>query len=203
MVEHMDSIIHEEREWLRKLFEGDELAFQKIFYRYYEYLVLRAYHILHDEEKSKDMVQDVFFDFWKKRKELRIEGSLKAYLRKSVVNRAIDTWRSGKRMQIVQDHPLHEQPNQEVSGQQNLEHNELQIAINKAIDSLPERCRQVFLLSRFENMSHKEISESLDISTKTIENHMTKALRTIRRAIGLISFILAGVWIISIVINSL
>lgn len=180
----MHTTATEEKVWLQQLIKGDEKALQNIFERYYKYLVVTAYNILHDDERAKDMVQDVFFGLWKKREKLNVQGELKPYLRRAVVNRAIDVWRSKKKGGTWEEVSEVTQPSGEASAQQQLEGADLQKAINAAIDSLPERCRQVFALSRFENLSHKEIAQQLDISVKTIENQMTKALRIIRKALA-------------------
>ena len=138
-----------------------------------------------------------------KRASLNVKGELKPYLRRAVVNRAIDVWRSKKSSGTWEEVSEITQASGEASVQQQLEGAELQQAINVAIDSLPERCRQVFALSRFENLSHKEISQQLDISVKTIENQMTKALRIIRVALaehGLKGII---IWMLNWLANSL
>lgn len=180
----MQTTATEEKDWLKLLAEGDEQALQLIFNRYYKYLVVTAYNILHDDEQAKDMVQEVFFDLWRKRTEVKVQGSLKPYLRRAVVNRAIDAWRSKKRGGTWEEITDHNYEAQETSAQQHLEAADLKRVINLAVDSLPERCRQVFALSRFEDLTHREIAERLDISVKTIENQMTKALRIIRSVLA-------------------
>ena len=180
----MQSTATEERDWLQLLAKGDEKALQSIFHRYYKYLVVTAFNILKDDERAKDIVQEVFFDLWKKRAEVRIQGNLKPYLRRAVVNRAIDDWRSRKRAGSWEDISDHNQEAQQTSAQEALEAADLQKIVATAVDALPERCRQVFALSRFEDLSHKEIAERLNISVKTIENQMTKALRIIRSVLA-------------------
>ncbi len=155
-----------------------------IFNRYYKYLVVTAYNLLHDDHRAKDIVQDVFFDLWKKRDNLNIHGSLKSYLRKVVVNRCIDEVRRIKRRGRPEEVQDFNQPALNYSPESQLEAEELQQTINRAIDGLPDRCRTVFTLSRLEGLSHKEISAELGISLKTIENQMTKALKIIREAVS-------------------
>ena len=180
----MQTTTTEEKKWLQLLLKDDEKALQLIFDRYYKYLVVTAYNVLHDDHRSKDLVQDVFFDLWKRRENLKVQGSLKSYLRKAVVNRCIDETRRKKRSGTTEEIQDFNQPDQHISPQQQLETEELQQVINRAIDSLPGRCREVFALSRFEGFSHKEIAAKLDISVKTIENQMTKALKIIRAAVA-------------------
>jgi len=173
----------EEQLYIQKLKRGDELALEYFFNKYYKYLVVTAYKILHDDFMAKDIVQDVFFHLWEKRSSWEIID-IKSYLRRAVYNKSIDVIRKKKRKggwteEITDiDHP------QESSNiMENIEANELQEKINKAIDSLPDRCRTIFCLSRFENLSHKEIASQLDISVKTIENQITKALKIMRKHI--------------------
>lgn len=180
----MQTTATEEKDWLKLLAEGNEQALQLIFNRYYKYLVVTAYNILHDDERAKDMVQEVFFDLWRKRAEVKVQGSLKPYLRRAVVNRAIDVWRSKKRGGTWEEITDHNFEAKETTAQQHLEAADLKRVLHIAVESLPDRCRQVFALSRFEDLTHREIAERLNISVKTIENQMTKALRVIRTVLA-------------------
>ncbi len=173
----------QEQEWLQALQEGSHAALEAIFDTYYKYLVVSTYKLIQDDDRAKDLVQDVFFTLWTKREELVIHGSLKAYLRRAVVNRAIDEIRKNKRLVWDEGDVANQQVSVSPSADQLLDAQDLQQTINSAIQQLPEKCRVVFGLSRFENLSHKEIAEQLGISTKTIENQITKALKIIRLAV--------------------
>ncbi len=180
----MDTTINStDQSILALLQQDDERAMERIFDTYYSYLVTTAYHVLMDEHQAKDLVQDVLFHFWTKRDTLTIESGLKSYLRRSVVNRSIDQIRRKKRFGVAEEITDYNQASNEVSTQEMMETADLQSAIMVAVDSLPERCKLIFSLSRFEDMSHQQIADQLDISKKTIENQMTKALKTIRKAI--------------------
>lgn len=161
----------------------DERAMERIFDEYYSYLVTTAYHVLMDQHQAKDLVQDVLFHFWSKKDTLTIENGLKSYLRRSVVNRSIDQIRRKKRFGVAEEITDYNQASTDVSTQEMMETSDLQGAIMTAVNGLPERCKLIFSLSRFEDMSHQQIADQLDISKKTIENQMTKALKTIRKAI--------------------
>ena len=174
----------EDKDWLEQLLKDDEKGLQSIFDRYYKYLVVTAFKVVNDDHQARDIVQEVFFDFWKKREQHNINISLKAYLRRSVVNRSIDYLRSKKRIGSSEEITDYNQPSDNASIQDIMETNDLQTALQAAIDGLPERCREVFSLSRFEDMSHKEIAAKLDISVKTIENQMTKALKILRKVLA-------------------
>ena len=172
-----------EKEWLFALKQGNQQALKKIFNQYYKYLLVTSYNYIADSEKAKDIVQDVFFELWKKREQLDIQGSLKPYLRKAAVNRSLNYLKSVKRFDFGEKVVEMNLTDKEERADQKLEASDLQVIINKAVDSLPERCRLVYLLSRKENLSHKKIAEQLDISLKTIENQITKALKVIRRSV--------------------
>ncbi len=173
----------EEKEWLQALKAGKEIALQKIFNHYYKYLVVTGYNITGDNEKAKDLVQDVFFELWKKREQLDIQSSLKSYLRRAVVNRSLNYIKTQKRFDFGDENFDAQTPDQAFSAQKILEGQDLKSALNAAIDSLPTKCKAIFMLSRYEKLSHKEIATKLDISTKTIENQITKALKIVRTAV--------------------
>lgn len=174
----------EEKEWLQSMKAGKESALQKIFKHYYKYLVVTGYNITGDNEKAKDLVQDVFFELWKKREQIEVQSSLKAYLRRAVVNRSLNYIKTQKRFDFGDENFDAQTPDKTFSAQKNLEAQDLKSAINGAIDSLPAKCKAIFMLSRFEKLSHKEIAAKLDISTKTIENQITKALKIVRAAVN-------------------
>ena len=177
------SISQEEKNWISELKAGKEIALRKIFDSYYKYLVVTAYNIVNDQSKAKDLAQDVFYELWKKREKIQINTSLKAYLRRSVINRSLNFIKSQKRFQFGDEALSTEWQSKENDAQQVLEGTDLQHMINRTIDALPEKCKLIFKMSRLEKFSHKEIAQQLNISTKTIENQMTKALKTLRAAL--------------------
>ena len=172
-----------EKEWIIGLQQGDEKALKSIFNQYYKYLLVSAYNIVGDNAKAKDLVQDVFYEIWKKRSQIDIQFSLKAYLRKAVVNGGLNYLKKHQRIDWGEDHFDAQTPDREASPHTLIETADLQSVINTAINNLPSKCKTIFTLSRFEKMAHKEIAQQLDISTKTIESHITKALKLIRLAV--------------------
>lgn len=177
------SITVTEEQLLQLLQTEDERAMELIFDAYYAYLVKAAYHVLMDEHRAKDLVQDVLFNFWSKRDQLQLQSGLKAYLRRAVINRSIDQIRRKKRFGVPEEITDYNMTDTTASTQELLETSDLKQTILQAVNRLPEKCKLIFTLSRFENLSHKEIAEQLDISKKTIENQMTKALKVIRQAV--------------------
>ena len=164
--------------------QNDEAAFRELFEAYYRYLVATAYQYLREAQLSRDLAQDVFVEVWDKRAQLRIEGAPKAYLRRAVINKCLNRIKREGRMDVTDPVELPETGTAPVAPAA-LAAAELQVVVDRAIAALPERCRVIFCLSRFEQKSHQEIAAALGISTKTIENQMTKALKALRAAVAL------------------
>jgi RNA polymerase sigma-70 factor (ECF subfamily) len=166
----------------------DIASFEKLFRSQHGNLVLSAYRILNDKARAEDVVQDVFMKLWQKRDEISVSENLPAYLHRAVTNHAINIYKQqyGK---VIQ-HP-EETLEQKITGNAEAADSatitgELNERIEKAISTMPDSSRGVFLLSRFEEMSYKEISEQLEISVKTVEKHMSNALKHLRRFLPLI-----------------
>lgn len=183
----------EEKILLQRIKKNDEAAFRQLFDAYYKYLTVTAYRYLHEGEKAKDMAQDAFVELWNRRESLTITSGVKAYLRKAVVNKCLNYIKREKRIDFSENALLPETPTSP-DATDNLEYEETRKTIQDAIDTLPEKCRIIFCMSRFDEKSHKEIAAELDISTKTIENQITRALKTLRsvlsaRALTILAFI--------------
>jgi RNA polymerase sigma-70 factor (ECF subfamily) len=126
-------------------------------------------------------VQEVILELWNKKDSLEVNTSLFAYLKRSVYNRSLNFIKS--RAKIASDEqPLLLMKDKEDSIEEELYGSEMASKLNKVIESLPEKCRHVFALSRFEEKTYNEIAEMLDISSKTVENQISKALKILRNA---------------------
>ncbi len=174
--------IPRDKELLLQLKSSDEGAYRQLFDRYYEKLVITSLQITKDSNIAKDAAQEVFLALWKNRNTINIQQSLPAYLKRGVVNRSLNVIKSRKRHagDIVPEALILPTPSK---ADRMIEFDELQQFVHKAIDQLPDRCREVFVLCRFEGYSHKEIATQLNISTKTVENQMTKALKVLRKTV--------------------
>ncbi len=168
-----------------QLREGDTRALRRLFDRYYPGLVSVVYTYVNDEDTSKDIAQEVFVDLWSRRHTLHIEQSLGAYLHRAAINRALNHLKAQQRYQIYDDGtPWNYLPDTtEQDLQWKARQDELEERLREAIEQLPEKCRVVFLLSRFERMTHRQIAEHLGISVKTIENQLLRAMRLLRQAL--------------------
>lgn len=177
----MDNAHHQD--WLTKMQQGDRVALQAIFDQQYEFVCKAIFRFVQDPGLTEDLAQEVFIRFWEKRESINISSSLSAYLRRMAVNEALAYMRKKSRYQ-ADELPIHLPGQQAASADQALEAEELSKDISIAIGSLPPRCRTIFQLSRFEELSYREIGEKLDISIKTVENQMGKALKVLRKKLS-------------------
>lgn len=160
--------------------EGDEIAFEMIFKEYYQALCRYANSFLNDREEAEEVVQASFLGIWEKRTTLFITTSLKAYLYQAVRNRCLNVIKHEK---VKQQHAQHEAvmtANHYDGTSDAVLSGELEQKIYLAMQALPEQCRLVFKLSRFEELKYQEIADQLNISVKTVENQIGKALKIMR-----------------------
>lgn len=175
------------QEYLQGLIDGNEEAFRLIMEHWYARLYNFANGYLNDEENTKEVLQDVFLRLWDHRQKLAVNTVLNAYLFTLTRNRCIDIIRREKLMlQFRTD--KQEEYNRLTENfdalsdpiLDNLFAMEVLTEITRAVNGLPEQCRKVFLLSRSKGLKNREISKELGLSEKTVESHLTKALRTIK-----------------------
>jgi RNA polymerase sigma-70 factor (ECF subfamily) len=162
-----------------KIKHGDEEAFNHAFNLYYSRLTFFADHLVHDFDLSRSIVQDVFVDLWINHENLDIHFSLKSFLFQTVKNKALNVLKHRK----VESKFLAEQKKKDepVSVQDFMEEAELNDKINSAIQELPPKCKEIFMLCRFEELKYSEIAERLNISVKTVEMQISIALKKIRQ----------------------
>jgi RNA polymerase sigma-70 factor (ECF subfamily) len=158
----------------------DAKAFELLFKRHYKPLCRRVNAMLNDEEATEDVVQALFIKIWESRETIQTPDSVAAYLFTAARNRALNYIKSQSRKSSneVPLTNLHDESDNRMEEQ--MDAKELQKALYAAIDALPEKRREVFVLSRFEGKSYKEIAEIMQISVKTVEAQMGKALSTLR-----------------------
>ena len=169
---------------------GDGLAFAEIYQRYTGALFIHAYRILGDEEEAKDVIQELFAVLWIKRNTIVLRTSLSSYLYSSVKNRILDFIAHKK----VEDRYVRSlgrfiDEGEYVTDQQ-VREKELSELIEREVALLPPRMREVFELSRRDNLSYKEIAEELNISDKTVKKQVNTALSILRQKLD-IAFICA------------
>lgn len=169
-----------EKDLLEAIREGDQTAFEMIFKEYYQALCRYANSFLNDREEAEEVVQGSFIGIWEKRSALYITTSLKAYLYQAIRNRCLNVIKHEKVKQQHAEHQLVMMPNHDEATTNTVLSNELEKKIYLAMQALPEQCRLVFKLSRFEELKYQEIADQLNISVKTVENQIGKALKIMR-----------------------
>jgi RNA polymerase sigma-70 factor, ECF subfamily len=160
---------------------GTEDEFEQVFRAYFKSLHAYACTLLRDPVIAEEMVQTVFVRLWERRTDLEIREKLSSYLYRAVHNESMNYLKHIKRRSTYQSHAMRQQrhtQHTETSGKLSLR--ELEGRLQKAMNELPEQCRTIFQLSRFEELKYREIADKLGISVKTVENQMGKALKLMR-----------------------
>jgi len=150
-----------------------EQRFEEIFKTYYQGLYAYAFTILRDEAMAGELVQEVFYRVWLKRDRLEIRSSIKAYLYRAIYNACMDQLKHKNYLPMA-DAASDEDADRKIA------EDELQKSLQKALNQLPEQCRTIFQLSRFERLKYQDIARHLGLSVKTVEAQMGKALRRLR-----------------------
>lgn len=174
---HQDTQEGEECQRVERIRAGDEAAFERLFHTFYEDLCRFASQYVSASDVVEDLVQDVFFNVWERRRALDAQQSIQAYLYKAVRNEALKHLNQ-QRVRKQQGKPQQELRERSLQGspEQALWNKELEAEAQKALDALPERRRRIFMLSREHDLTYAEIADLLDISVKTVETQMGRAL---------------------------
>jgi len=164
-----------------------------LFRKYYAALCKSLYRTLRDATLAEDIVQEVFLKVWEMRESLQLDEAMQSYLYRSCYNTALNFLKTQKQKTDIDQ--LEAVPSED-SAEKNLSFLEAEKQILTAVEALPPKTRLVFSLSRFEELSYKEIAERLDISVKSVEKHMGIALQRLREnlreyLVGLLLFLLA------------
>lgn len=169
---------------IKHLNANSQLAFDEIYDRYWKRLFTIAFNKLNDFHVAEEVVQDIFTSLWLRKSELEITTSLASYLAVSVKYRVIREYANREKQRKFEVHILETVSQFDNSTQDSLSFGELKAELNKGIISLPEKCRIVYQLSREQGFSQKEIAEKLNISEKTVESHIGKAIKRLRIQLG-------------------
>ena len=162
----------------------DKAAFEELFRSYFTHLCSFAQKFVHDHDEAKDIVHNVFINLWDKRDQVDLNTSLKSYLFQGVHNRSLNYIRDNKKL-IQFDAPQSEaELGQYMESKDHLETEEAESRINRALDALPEKCKEIFLMNRFDELKYREIAEKLNISIKTVETQMSRALKALRERLS-------------------
>jgi RNA polymerase sigma-70 factor (ECF subfamily) len=167
--------------------QGSQKAFERLFKDYFKSLHAYAYTFLKDDEQAEEVVQNVFCRVWEKRDQLKTDGSIKAYLYRAVHNESLNYLKHQKvraGFGVYYADEMEQNAGGDEPASKKLMAAELQRHIEKAMSELPEQCRIIFQLSRFEQLKYQQIADQMGLSIKTIENQMGKALRVMRQKLA-------------------
>ena len=171
--------LQEDKKLFREITKGDEKAFEKLFHKYYGHLCLFASSILNNDSSAEEIVQDFFVKLWEKRDQLSIESSVKNYFFRSVKNLCLNFIQHNKTKLRYAQKVIADAENNNLFDDGFTEI-DLAEKIEESIQSLPEKRREIFRMSREKGLKYREIAEKLNISIKTVETQMGLAIKTLR-----------------------
>ena len=188
-----------ERNILKELKYGSKKAFEYVFKTHYDALCRYAREILRDEHQAEDVVTNLFVIIWDDRKKIDIHTSIRSYLYRSTYHACLNTLRKKKSENKYRDFFLHHTEFEKSHDYGSLSfplsgiiEKELNGEIDKVINDLPPRCRKIFLMSRYDELSHQEIAEKLDLSVNTVKCQVMNALKKIQIALKDIIIFIMG-----------
>ncbi len=175
----MESFKENEKIWLKALKRGDKKAYTYIYEGYYNKLCAYLYSLSDNGKLSEDIVQDVMLKLWVKRRKVNIHTSLNAFLYRAVHNAYMDRCRKNVRRRILIEELWLEAVMEVENSNKNLKERHL-IALQKIINALPQKRREIFILSKLKNYKYREIAKIQGISERTVEGQIRKAMITVR-----------------------
>jgi len=165
--------------------EGDINAFETIYNEYWPRLYGYVFNRLKNKEIAEEIIQEVFYSLWMKHATIDFTSSLSSYLFTAVKYQIFNYIKSDQVRKTYASHfSLQTAKLTDNSNEENIAASDLRDAVEKEISRLPEKCQQVFRMSRMQHLSVRDIASTLNISHKTVENHLTKALRQLRMVFG-------------------
>ena len=165
---------------IRDLRSGRESAYQLIFELHYQNLVVFANKYLGDLESSRDIVQEFFLYLYESRQSIYIQTSLKSYLYTAVKNRCLN---QVKHEQVKEKHRNMRRSEANVSDpdlEEIMDAVELEARVYEIVSKLPEKCRQIYIMSRVDGKRNREIADELNLSIRTVETQISKALKSLK-----------------------
>ena len=173
--------MHTDKELILQIREGSKKAFRTVYDAHYKLMLGVGINIIKDTDSAKEVVQEVFYQFWKNKEKLKETIAIRNYLKRAVINRSINHIKYNSR--FTGDEVLENSYSTSITPERELETKELKEVIDTAVANLPEKARVIFILRRQEGLSLKEIAAQLEISPKTVENQITRSLKLLKAEI--------------------
>ena len=170
----------DEQVLIERLSRGDETAFELIFRHYYTGLVIYTANFTRDRDQAEDIVQNFFLKLWEKHLNIKSAQSLKSYCFQSVKNSALNFLRDQKVKSKYEDVINQMTRDNLILNEDLYVSSELQDIIESSVNKLSDKCKEVFVKSRFKGLTNNEIAANLDISKRTVEAHISKAIRILK-----------------------
>jgi len=170
-------------ELIEKMSSGNEIAFRMLFDRYYTPLSVYADKILNDMDAAIDIVQSLFVNIYENRTEIKV-NNVRSFLYQSVQNRCLNELKHRKVITNYSAHVTNFSTEETNETSELIEVSELEARLANAINQLPDQCRKIFEMSRFDGISNSDIAEQLNISKRTVETQISKALKFLREKLG-------------------
>lgn len=176
-----------ERNVFESFTKGDEKAFEYIFKTYFSYLVNYAGQILKNKDSAEEIVETVFLNLWENKSEIKLETSLKSYLFKSVYNHCLNYIKHShvkERYVLYFKHHVSTDADGNIISAEypmsQLIEKELGEMLEQAVGALPPQCREIFVMSRYQNLKNEEIAQKLNVSVNTVRTQISRALAKLR-----------------------
>ncbi len=175
--DHLQSGQDDLKLW-NQISSGDVNSFSTLFNNYYNPLYIYAYRFVKDISAAENIVQEVFVFLWTKREKIQIKYSLKSYLYTAVRNHSLNHLKQQSFTESLDEKPdLH---NKSIhSPEDEFIKKEFHLKVQEAIGQLPEKCRQIYLMNRYDNLKYREIAEILGISVNTVKTQLNRALKSL------------------------
>lgn len=172
----------DDSELVKRIILGDGSALEKLFKSYYQLLVDFCFLLVEDVSLAENIVQEVFLKIWENRGKLNLEIKIKSYLYRAVKNKALDYLRHAKVVK-KRNEDVYDLNIQGKTPEEKLSEEEIVEFLINSIEKLPEKCKLIFYMSKYDNLKYSEIAEIQDISIRTVESHIVRALKFLRERI--------------------
>ena len=170
--------------WVENIRKGDDKCFELLFKKYYFPLTRFAWRYVGSKAIAEELTQDLFAILWESRSKWEVPGSVRSYLYKSVKNLSLNHLKHQSVKDRFDSEWMGQYENPEIEFRDEARKEQIRTAIAKAVEELPPRSKMAYKLHRFDGLTYEEIAEVMDISVKTVESQMTRALKTLRERLA-------------------